>query len=237
MKIAKIAVVVGLACGAGCLSAQNAASAPEAEKIAEKISVTHTDTAEFPPGGVLRMPNAVGELTITGWDQPGLEITTIKSTKTAVLPKDRDRAGKLLDSVKVTTERKGDEVTVATAFPKHSKIARPFLGMTDFDMEYRIHVPRSARLDVKSVMGEIHIEAVSGEIHAQENLGEITVRLPGGMYSIDAKAKLGAVNSDFPGDMQRVKWFGESFRGNSSGAVQNLFLRALYGDILILKIH
>ena len=51
--------------------------------------------------------HAVGELTITGWDQPNVEITTIKATKTVVDSKNRAAADKLLESVKVATERKG----------------------------------------------------------------------------------------------------------------------------------
>ncbi len=128
-----------------------------AQPAPEKIQVTKTETAEFPTGGLLRMKNAVGELTITGWDQPGLEMTIIKSTKTAVGAKDRDQANKLLENVKITTERKGDELTISTAFPKHSKLARPFVGLTDFDLEYRIRVPRVARVDVEELTGEVHM--------------------------------------------------------------------------------
>ena len=47
-------------------------------------------------------------------------------------------------------------------------------------------------------MGEIHIDNITGDIRATENLGQITVRVPDGAYSIDAKSKLGAVESDFP---------------------------------------
>ncbi len=97
------------------LSAQ--ATAPAAPAAIEKLQVTKTETADFPAGGLLHLKNAIGELTIEGWDQPGLEITTIKSTKAAVETKDHESATKLLDSVKLTMERKGDEVTVSTDFP------------------------------------------------------------------------------------------------------------------------
>lgn len=210
--------------------------------LGDKIVVTKTETADFPTGGLLRMTNAVGELTITGWDQPNLEMTTIKSTKTAVDPKDRGQANKLLDNVKISANRKGDELDISTAFPKHSKIARPFLGMTDFDLEYRIQVPRAARLDIAEVMGEVHIENVRGDIRAKENLGEITVRVPDGMYAIDAKSKLGTVNSDFPGQERQlrwwvVKWPGQAFMADAPAAAQKMFLRAGYGDIVILRMH
>ncbi len=211
-----------------------------------KLQISKTETADFPAGGALQLKNAVGELTITGWDQPNLEITSIKTTKAVVQEKDRAAANKLLENVKIATERKGDAVIISTEFPKHSKLARPFLGMTDFDLEYRIHVPRKARLDVEEVMGEVHIENIAGDLRATDHMGEITVRVLEGTYAIDAKSKLGAVTSDFPGSQRQLQWWvvrwpGQAFlttapaSGPASG--QKLFLRAGYGDIVILKVH
>jgi hypothetical protein len=227
--------------GASKSSAPASSPKPTAT-LGDKIVVTKMDASDFPTGGLLRMTNAVGELTITGWDQPNLEMTTIKSTKTAVEVKDRDQANKLLDNVKISLERKGDELDISTAFPKHSKIARPFVGMTDFDLEYRIQAPRAAHLDIAGVMGEVHIENIRGDIRAKENLGEITVRVPDGMYAIDARSKLGAVNSDFPGTGRQlqwwvVKWPGQAFMASAPAAAQKMFLRSSYGDIVILRMH
>jgi len=177
----------------------------------QKVQVTNTERSDFPSGGTLHLKNSIGELTIEGWDQTGMEMTTIKSSKIAVEGPERDKAVKLLDRVKIATERKGDEVTISTDFPKHSKIARPFLGKTDFDLEYRIKVPRNARLTIDQDMGEVHIDNIGGEIHATDSMGLITVRVPDGQYAIDARSKLGAVESDFPGNEKTKKWFGHTF--------------------------
>ncbi len=203
----------------------------------DKVQVTNTETSDFPSGGTLHLKNSIGELTIEGWDQAGLEMTTIKSSKIAVEGQAREKEVKLLDSVKIATERKGDEVTISTDFPKHGKIARPFLGKTDFDLEYRIKVPNNARLTIDQDMGEVHIDNVSGEIHATDRMGLITVRLPDGPYAIDAKSKLGAVESDFPGNEQRRKFFGHTFLENSPTPAQKMFLRVGYGDIIIVRMH
>src|SRR5579863_1976012 len=90
-----------------------------ASGLALGAEVSNTERMDFPSGGALRFQNSNGELTVEGWDQPGLEITTIKSAPTA----------KELEQVRMTTERKGDEIVVTTAFPKHSAVARPFLGL------------------------------------------------------------------------------------------------------------
>jgi len=203
----------------------------------DKVSVSNTERSDFPSGGTLHLKNSIGELTIEGWDQAGLEITTIKSSKVGVEGQERDKAVKLLDQVKIVTERKGDEVTVSTSFPKHSKIARPFLGMTDFDLEYRIKVPRNAKLTVEHDLGEVHIDDIRGEIHADNYMGLITVRVPDGQYAIDAKTKLGAVNSDFLGDEKSKKWLGHTFLASGPADAQKVFLRVKYGDIIVLKMN
>ncbi len=223
------------------------AKAPEAPAkptavLGDKIVVTKTETTDFPTAGLLRMTNAIGLVTITAWDDPKLEMTTIKSTKTAVQPKDRDQANKLIENVKIATDRKGDEVTIATTYPKHSKVARPFVGRTDFDLEYRIHVPRAARLDIDEAMGEVNIESIRGDLHVIEGLGQINVRVPEGSYAIDARAKTGAVNSDFAGNERLLKWWvirfpGQAFMASAAASAQKMFLRVSYGDVVILRMH
>jgi hypothetical protein len=207
------------------------------DNSAQKVQVTKTERSDFPPGGTLHLKNSIGELTIEGWDQPDLEITTIKSSKTAVEGIARDKATKLLDSVKIAMERKGDEVIVSTDFRKNPKIERPFKGMTDFDLEYRIKVPRNARLTIEHNLGGVHVDSVSGEIHATNEMGLITVREPEGQYAIDAKSKLGAVDCDFPGSEKTVKWLGHAFLGGNPTAAQKIFLRIQFGDVIILRMH
>jgi hypothetical protein len=209
------------------------------DQAPQKVQVANTERSDFPSGGTLHLKNSIGELTIEGWDQPGLEINTIKSSKYAVAGQERDKANKILDNVKITTERKGDEVTVSTSFPEHGKFARVFVGRTDFDLEYRVKVPRNARLVIDHDIGEIHIDGVFGEIHATDHMGEITVRLPDDQYAIDAISKLGAVESDFPGNERGTKLFGHTFLGGTGAPApaQKMFLRIQYGDIIILKMH
>jgi hypothetical protein len=235
------------------------------DRAPQKVQVTNTERSDFPSGGTLHLKNSIGELAIEGWDQAGMEMTTIKSSKVAVEGQEREKATKLLDNVKVTTERKGDDVTISTAFPKHGKLARLFVGMTDFDLEYHIKIPRNARLVIDHDAGEVHIDGVMGEVHATDHMGLITVREPDGQYAIDAVSKLGAVESDFPGNERGTKFFGHAFlsgtgaepsagpkssagpaatgsaappkSASASTSAQKMFLRIKYGDIIILLMH
>jgi hypothetical protein len=186
--------------------------------------VTNTDRLDFPKGGVLRVEGSIGELFVEGWDQPNMEITTVSSS----------------ENVHVKATRQGNEVVVTTALP-HESMLPPHWPWADsnFDLEYHIKVPRDARLAVKHGVGEVYVDGLSGEIHATVRSGQITLRLPAdGVYAIDARARLGDVESDFEGTERRGHLvFEHSLLHPASAPTQKLYLRTGFGDIVILKIR
>jgi len=206
-----------------------------------KVQVSKTEKLDFPAGGTLRVQNSTGELTIEGWDQPGVEITTTKSSRDVNTSQERERATQELDRVKISTKRNGDELDVTTEFPQHRAFpfVTPLDNVTNFDLEYRIKVPRNAKLIVKHEAGDVHIDDVAGNIQVKVVQGLIALRLAGETpRSIDAKSKLGSVNSDFPGNESRHPWpFGHAFAEGTAANSQNLDLKIGFGDIIILKAH
>lgn len=90
-----------------------------------RARVTQTERVDFPSGGLLRLNNSIGELTIEGWDRPEVEITTIKSTKAAYGAQERENATRELNQVQVKTERRGDQVVVTTEFPRYAVFPPP----------------------------------------------------------------------------------------------------------------
>jgi hypothetical protein len=209
------------------------------DQIPRKIQIAKTEHADLPSGGTVRLKNSTGELTIEGWDQPGVEITTTKSTKLAYAESGaaREKASHDLDGVRVTVTHEGDELIIATDFPRGRRyLPRPSVGARDFDLDYRIKVPRDAKLIVDHDAGEIHFDDVRGDIQATTIQGTITLRLaPESRYAIDAKSKIGDVDSDFAGTTTR-KRFGHEFV-QTSQAPHKLYLRNGYGDIIILRIR
>src|SRR5215469_2252849 len=176
----------------------------------QKLQATKTDRLDFPAGGTLRMPKSIGELTVEGWDEPVVEITTIKSIKVRG-DKTPGLDPKELDRIKVTPERKGNEVVITTAFPTFNVLVRPFTGLSNFELEYRIKVPRSAALEIDHRIGEVHIDGMTGDVHATDAMGQITLQLvPGNQYSIDGRSKLGAVDSDVAGQQKKRLKFGHT---------------------------
>jgi hypothetical protein len=212
---------------------------PANDVAPQRIQATNTLHAVLPSGGAIRLNNSTGELTIEGWDQPEVVITTTKMTKLAypAAGADRDKATRMLDEVKVTAAPQGNDLVITTDFPRHRRfLPRPSVGARDFDLEYVIRVPRDAKIFVDHDAGEIHFDDLTGDIHATTIQGTITLHLPQtAQYSIDAKSRIGDVDSDFAGTKKR-RHFGHEFM-QTSQAPHSLYLRNGYGDIIIFRMR
>ena len=97
------------------------------DEIPQRIKVSKTEHADLLPGSTLRLKNSTGEVTVEGWDQPVVEITTIKSTKLAysgATPAvERDRAAHDLENVKITFSQQNGEFVVTTDFPRGAPLS------------------------------------------------------------------------------------------------------------------
>jgi hypothetical protein len=187
----------------------------------QTVSATKTEHLDFPANGLLKVDNPSGELTIEAWDQPGVEITTTRSA----------RSQTELDAIVIKSERKGDELDITTTWSRHR------FEFRQFDLEYRIKVPRDTKLSIHQTRGEIHIDGVTADVDAKMYDGEITLHLPqDAKYTIDARTtKVGHIDSDYGGD-QKHRWWGTShFLSTPDGAPHKLHLGISYGDIVILK--
>lgn len=224
----RISMLIGF--GAGCLLL-----ADDAPK--QKVQVSKTVRMDFPSGGALRLTHSVGTLTVEAWDRSDVEITTIKSTKGTYTTSEREKATQELDKVRVTAERRGDELVITTDFP-HGGAFPPYpLGETNFDLEYRIKAPSTARLVAKHGVGEVNVDGLVSDIQVKLVEGEILLHLPEeGRYKINAECTIGNVNSDYPGQEKRRFWLiGHRILNENSPAAHTLNLRVGFGDIVILK--
>jgi hypothetical protein len=207
-----------------------------ADEPKQRVQVSNTQRMDFPPNGTLRFTNSIGVLTVEAWDRPDVEITTIKSTKLEYEEADREKETHELDKVQVATERHGDELVITTAFPRH-RVLHPVAGEGNFDLEYHIKAPSTARIIANHNVGDVNVDGLVGDIQATLIEGQITLHLPqDGLYDITAKSEFGHVNSDFPGQQKRRWWFlGHRIVNGTSPATHKLNLRVGYGDIVILK--
>ena len=204
----------------------------------EVFQVTNTQHVDFPSGGTLRMKNSIGDLSVEGWDQPGVEITTIRAMKPKYNSGDRQKDSRELEQVHITVERHGNEVVIGTDFPRHGISVPPLLHRgTRFDLYYDIKVPRSAQLFVHHAEGDVFIENFRGDTHVTVRTGQIALSLPeDGQYAVNAGSEFGGVVSDFPGREKRKPWlFGHKFASPTPSAAQKLYLRVGSGDIFVFK--
>jgi hypothetical protein len=199
-------------------------------------NVTTTQTLDLPAGGTLHFRKSVGEMTIEGWDLPRVEIAAVKSVKAGYDEKD---ATQWLERVRVHAERHENEIAVDTVYPKRFPLARPFRdgGLSPIELEYRVRAPRNARLEIEHQSGEVHLELMTGDIRVTDARGQITLYLLDGQYAIDARSKLGAVDSDFPGRERRELEWGHSYVEQAPAAAHKIYLRIGFGDITILKMQ
>ncbi len=162
-----------------------------------------------------------------------VEVTTIKSTKVAYDSREREKAMHELDRVRVAAERRGNEVVVTTDFPRHRAFPRPYPlgGGTNFDLEYHIKAPSTARLIANLKVGEVNIDSLVADVQVTLRQGEILLHLPeDGRSNINAKSEFGAVNSDFPGQQKRRWWLiGHRTMEEDSPAAHKLNLRSDLG--------
>ena len=233
--------------GAGCVLLScvllAAETAPKLEALRKRVQATKTERVDSPTDGLVRLTNSIGTLTVIGWDQPQVEVTTIETTKEAYSDAEQAKGSSELDKVRVTTGRKGDEVVIATAFPRHRDWppGNPWGRGVGFDLEYRIHVPRNVKLVIEHHdVGEIHVDDLTNDIAVNLLQGEVMLHLPeDGKYAIDAKTDFGHINCDFAGEEKPRRWLtGHRWVNEAPGdGAHKLNLKVGFGDIVILRIH
>jgi hypothetical protein len=206
------------------------------EEAPAKVEISKTQTMPFPAGGLLRMDQAAGDITIEAWDRPQLELTTVRSTAEEYPESERDRITEELERITVTAASHGGELAVTTVFPR-TFWSKVLLRGSKFEIAYHINVPANARLSIDEGSGNVFIDRVRGDIQATAFQGLLQLKLPDQTeYAIDARSKLGSVVSDFPGKEHKAGWFfGQALADQPSAKAQKLFLRIGYGDIIILK--
>jgi hypothetical protein len=195
------------------------------------LTVTHADRFKVPAVVSIQLDHSFGEIDVEGWDLPEVEVTVTKSVED--LSREEGRAQKRLGAVQIAVKHTEGDTIISTDYPKQPGISHIFGRRGDVDITYRIYAPRSAKLVIEHNRGGLNIAGMSGDIHATVDRGQVTL-ISEKQYVVDAKCKIGTVYSDFDGHDQRHH-FGEAFERQASPPAPNLYVRASFGDIMILK--
>jgi len=213
----------------------------------ESFEVTSTERVNFPPGGTISLNNSYGYLTVEGWDEPEVEIIVTKSTNSLYPPEGKAKAEQNFEQVRVAAERRSDkEVAISTTLParhgfptsilpsRRIVVTMPKTSKRGVTVEYTVHVPRDSRVVVHQDNGYVWVSDVTGDISVDSHTGDMIVMLPDpGLYSIDARTRMGSVSSDFPGQGNKQFLVGSHFVHAGQAPSRRILLRMGRGNITI----
>lgn len=156
------------------------------------------ETRSLAAGGEFSLENTNGSIQVTSWDEPRVRIEAVKRAGS-------ERALKELE-VEITGE--GDHVSVRTRHPR----TRWFGG--GGGVEYRVTVPRGARVAVRNVNGRVEVDGVGGAVRASTVNGSVDVSGAGG------EVEASAVNGSVEVNVARIDPSGRSRLSTTNGSVR-----------------
>ena len=121
--------------------------------------------------GRVSLDNLNGDVHITGWDRNQVEVEAVKSV----------RSSTLLSDVTIKVDSSPDSLHIETRYPQR------LFGESHWRVDYRLMVPRRARLDkIGLVNGALLIQDSAGEVDGSSVNGRIRVKGLSGPVSLSA---------------------------------------------------
>ena len=202
----------------------------------QRVKIASTDEFTFAPGGTIEIRDSFGEVKIEAWDRDVVELRIVKKTQKRYELSEEAEARRQLERVHVTTTlESASRLVIETEFPSRNLFKRPLRGKSNLDLEYRIRVPRNTRLDIRHDIGEVVIAGIAGDIRVTNRIGAIALKVPpDATYSVDARARIGDVSSDFDPQARRKMLLGASLVGDGL-ARHRIFARVGIGEITVRR--
>jgi hypothetical protein len=149
--------------------------------------------------GSLTIDTRVGDIDITGWDEPRVEIDAEK----VVRAKNHAGAQPLFDQIRVVLEGQDKQVRLRTLYPSR-RLWRPFRDESKLTVNFAIKMPYDAALNVACVDGDVRVSGVTGREQLRVNYGDVEVDLPSvwALHSFYARTWLGYIENDLHGTDQ-----------------------------------
>jgi hypothetical protein len=138
---------------------------------------TRVETRPMKADGTFSLRNVNGSVTVATWSEPEVRIEYEKAASSSGA----------LDRIEVRIEGEGDRIAVSTRHPKGS-----FFGSKGA-VKYRITLPATARLDLESVNGAVHVADAAGRVRATTVNG--SVELEGPMSDVEAQTVNGSIRA------------------------------------------
>jgi hypothetical protein len=176
---------------------------------------TVDETRPLSANGELSLENTNGTVRLTTWDEPRVRIEAVKHAGS-------ERA---LEALEVEIVGEGDRVSIRTRHPR----ARWMGGGGKVD--YRVSLPRGARVRVNNVNGRVEVDGVAGAVKASTVNGSVDVTGAGG--EVDASA----VNGSVEVAVARVDPSGRSELRTTNGSVRLRLPREASADVEVHTVN
>ena len=201
------------------------------------VEIRETQQQTFQPGGTILIKDSYGEVIVEGWDQDAVEVVVVKKTLRSYEPHDEAEARAALERVKVETLKSSEtNLLIKTEFPSRT-LTRLLRGKTNLLITYHIKVPRRTTLTINHDIGAVTVRDVVGDIEITNRIGEVSLRLSESeQYAIDARSKVGDIDTDFAGLQERYKLLAERLATAPQPAAHRLLLRVGIGAVAIKKL-
>lgn len=171
-----------------------------------------------------------GDIYITGWDDPHVEIDAEK----VVHANSKQEAERRYERIKILLSGQDEMLQLRTLYPSR-RPWRPFRGESNLSVDFHIHMPWDCNLVLKCVDGDVTVRGVAGQEKIVVNYGQVEIDVPfiDRLRSVRAKTWLGNVQSDLHGEND-AGFSKKVLFWNPSGT-QNISLKVHMGGIYIFS--
>ncbi len=171
-----------------------------------------------------------GDIYITGWDDPHVEIEAEK----VVHAKSKKDAERRYKRIRILLDGQDEMLHLRTLYPPR-RPWRPFRGESSLTVNFRIHMPYDCNLDLKVVDGDVKVQGVVGQEKIMVNYGQVEVDVPSrsNLRSVRAKTWLGNVQSNLRGE--NAAGFNKKVLFWNPNGTQNISLKVHMGGIYIFR--
>ncbi|MEJ2008053.1 MAG: hypothetical protein P8Z30_07855 [Acidobacteriota bacterium] len=182
-------------------------------------------------GGTFTMEVRTGDIYITGWDDPHVEIEADK----VVYAKSKKQAEHRFKRIGISLEGRDKAVHLRTLYPPR-RLWRPFRGESHLTVNFHIHMPYDCNLVLKVVDGDVRVTGLTGHEKLMVNYGDVEVDIPSlyHLRSVRAKTWLGNVQSNLNGPQDSAGFNRKVLYWNPKGT-QDIWLKVHMGGIYVFR--
>ena len=133
------------------------------ELFGNPYNFTEQEEAAAKPKPVIQIPDVRGDLKVTGWDQPNIQV----SIKKRVYAENENNAKTASDFIKTTITDQGGQYLISTN--RQDAINKGYR----FDLEMQINVPRDSKITTNQQRGSVTLVGLVGDQSIDSNRGDV----------------------------------------------------------------